>query len=63
MNTGITSFSKLSEITAVYPFQGTEVPFALGIFAFFLAFIASQISMESKHHKAIIGDFTASPAE
>lgn len=63
MNTGLTSLSKLPEITAAYPFAGYEVAFALVVAAFFVAFIVFQIGMESKHHKAIIGSFTASPAE
>jgi hypothetical protein len=63
MNTGLTSLAKLPEIGAAYPFHGMEVPFAIGLLAFFIAFIISQIKMESKHHKSIIGTFTASPAE
>lgn len=63
MNTGITSLSKLPEIGAAYPFHGMEVPFAVATLVFFLGFIAWQVAMESKHHKAIIGSFTASPAE
>ncbi len=63
MNTGITSLSKLPEVTAVYPFHGMEFAFAGTILGFFVLFIAWQLVMESKHHKAIIGNFTASPAE
>lgn len=63
MNTGITTLSKLPEITAAYPFPGLEVPFAVAILGFFLVFLGWQIAMEAKHHKAIIGSFTASPAE
>lgn len=63
MNTGVTTFSKLTELTAVYPFHGTEVLFSFAVLGFFLVFILSQIVMERKHHKAIIGNFTASPAE
>lgn len=63
MQTGITSLSKLTEVTAIYPFHGTEVAFSFGVLAFFLIFIVFQIAMEAKHHKAIIGNFTASPAE
>lgn len=63
MNTGLTSLSKLPEIAAAYPFPGYEVAFSLVVAAFFVAFIIFQIGMESKHHKAIIGSFTASPAE
>lgn len=63
MNTGITSLSKLPEVTAVYPFHGMEVPFSIGILALFVVFLGWQLVMESKHHKAIIGNFTASPAE
>lgn len=63
MNTGLTSLSKLPEITAAYPFHGYEVGFAFAVAAFFVAFIIFQIGMETKHHKAIIGSFTASPAE
>jgi hypothetical protein len=40
-----------------------EVPFAIGILGFFVLFIGWQLVMEAKHHKAIIGNFTASPAE
>lgn len=63
METGITSFSKLPEMTALYPFHGSEVAFTFGVLGFFILFIVFQIAMESKHHKAIIGNFTASPAE
>ena len=63
MNTGITSLAKLPETTAIYPFHGAEVPFAIFVGVFFVAFIVRQLVMESKHHKDIIGSFTASPAE
>lgn len=63
MQTGITSLANLGEIKAVYPFAGMEVPFAIGVVGFFLVFLAWQFVMEAKHHKAIIGNFTASPAE
>ena len=63
MNTGITDLSKLPEMTAIYPFHGDEVLFSVVILALFVAFFVFQIGMEAKHHKAIIGDFTASPAE
>jgi len=63
MQTGITSLSKLSEVTSVYPFAGMEIPFAIATAGFFVVFLAWQFVMEAKHHKAIIGSFTASPAE
>lgn len=63
MNTGVTSLSKLTDMGAIYPFHGDEVIFSLAILAFFVAFLIFQIGMETKHHKTIIGDFTASPAE
>lgn len=63
MNTGLTSLSKLPEITAAYPFQGMEVPFSIAILGLFLVFIGWTIGMEGSHHKAIIGNFTASPGE
>lgn len=63
MNTGVTTLSKLTELTAVYPFQGTEVGFSIALLGFFVVFIAWQVAMEAKHHKAIIGNFTASPGE
>lgn len=63
MNTGITSLSKLPETTAIYPFHGAEIPFAIFIALFFVVFIIRQLVMEKKHHKDIIGSFTASPAE
>jgi hypothetical protein len=63
MQTGITSLSKLTEVTTVYPFAGMEIPFAIATLSFFGVFLAWQFVMESKHHKAIIGNFTASPAE
>ena len=63
MNTGITTLSKLPEVTALYPMHGMEVPFALVTLGFFVVFLAWQFVMERKHHKAIIGNFTASPAE
>jgi hypothetical protein len=63
MNTGITSLSKLSETAAIYPFQGFEIAFSIFVALFFLVFIVRQLLMEAKHHKDIIGSFTASPAE
>ncbi len=63
MNTGLTSLSKLPEIAVAYPFHGAEILYAAGIAAFFVLFIVSQLVMEKKHHKHIIGSFTASPAE
>ena len=63
MSTGITSLSKLPEVTTVYPFAGLEVPFALITLGFVVLFLGWQFVMEAKHHKAIIGSFTASPAE
>ncbi len=63
MNTGVTSLAKIPELTAVYPFHGAEILYSIGIAAFFLIFIIRQLVMEKKHHKDIIGSFTASPAE
>lgn len=63
MSTGITSLSKLTEVTTVYPFAGMEIPLTLVTVGFFVIFLVWQIAMEAKHHKAIIGSFTASPAE
>lgn len=63
MQTGITTLSKLTEVTTVYPFAGMEIAFAIATVSFFGIFLAWQFVMESKHHKAIIGNFTASPAE
>jgi uncharacterized BrkB/YihY/UPF0761 family membrane protein len=63
MSTGITSLSKLTEVTTVYPFSGLEIPLTLVTVGFFVLFLVWQIAMEAKHHKAIIGSFTASPAE
>lgn len=63
MNTGLTSLAKLPEIGAAYPFHGLEVPFAIATLGFFVVFLVWQVVMEAKHHKAIIGSFTASPAE
>jgi len=63
MNTGVTSLSNLPGLGAVYPFHGMEIPFSIGIAALFVVFLGWQLVMESKHHKAIIGNFTASPAE
>lgn len=63
MNTGLTSLAKLPEVTAAYPFHGMELLFSGIIAAFFIAFIVYQIGHESKHHKTIIGNFTASPGE
>jgi hypothetical protein len=61
MSTGLSSLAKLSEITAAYPFHGLEIAFALVILAFFVIFLIWQVSMETKHHEEIIGNFTASP--
>lgn len=63
MHTGLTTLSKLTEVAAAYPFHGSEYLFAGAILVLFVVFFASQMRMESKHHKAIIGNFTASPAE
>ncbi|WP_072390026.1 hypothetical protein [Hyphomicrobium sp. CS1GBMeth3] len=63
MSTGITSLSKLTEVTTVYPFAGLEVPLTLVTIGFVVLFFVWQVAMEAKHHKAIIGSFTASPAE
>jgi hypothetical protein len=63
MNTGLTSLAKLPEITAAYPFHGMEMLFAGVIGAFFVVFLFWQVAHEAKHHKAIIGNFTASPGE
>lgn len=63
MSTGITSLSKLTEVSTVYPFAGLEVPFAIATLGFLVLFLGWQFVMEARHHKAIIGSFTASPAE
>ncbi|MBS0252751.1 MAG: hypothetical protein JSR78_16980 [Proteobacteria bacterium] len=63
MHTGVTGFEKLTEMGAIYPFHGDEMLFTLAILAFFIAFFIFQIGMEARHHKTIIGNFTASPAE
>lgn len=63
MNTGLTSLAKLPEVTAAYPFHGAEMLYAGAILVLFVVFFAWQLRMETTHHKAIIGNFTASPAE
>ena len=63
MSTGISSLGTLSEVTTLYPFAGMEVPLAAGMLGFVVVFLGKQFLMEAKHHKAIIGSFTASPAE
>ena len=63
MNTGLTSISNLPNIASLYPFQGMEVPFVIGAACFLVFFLSRIIAMEASHHKAIIGSFTASPAE
>lgn len=63
MNTGLTSLSNLADIGPTYPFQGMEVPFVIGAACFLVFFLMRIIAMEASHHKAIIGSFTASPAE
>ena len=63
MSTGITSLSKLTEVSTVYPFAGLEMAMTLIPVGFVVLFFVWQIAMEAKHHKAIIGSFTASPAE
>lgn len=63
MNTGLTSLAKLPEVTVAYPFHGAEMLYAGAILALFAIFFAWQFRMESKHHKVIIGNFTASPGE
>lgn len=63
MQTGLTSFAKLPEITAAYPMPGMELAYAAVVLGLFVVFMAATIGMEVSHHKAIIGNFTASPAE
>ncbi len=55
MSTGLSSLSKLPEITVAYPFAGMEVIFSIGLAAFFILFFVVQIAMEYSHHKEIIG--------
>ncbi len=63
MNTGLTSITNLADVGSIYPFQGMEVPFVIGAACFLVFFIMRIVAMEASHHKAIIGSFTASPAE
>lgn len=55
MSTGLSSLSKLSEVTTLYPFAGMEYVFTLGLLAFFVLFFFWQIGMEHLHIKKIIG--------
>lgn len=61
MSTGLTSLTNLAEIGAEYPFHGFEMVFTLILLGFFALFFVWQVAMETKHHSAIIGNFTASP--
>lgn len=66
MHTGVTSFTKLADMTEVYPFAGFEPLFTVIALVFFIAFIAKQISMDKVAHEEMLDhtpEAVATPAE
>ncbi len=66
MHTGITSYAKLADMGAVYPFTGWEPLFAVITLVFFVVFIAKQISMDKELHEEMLdhtSEAVATPAE
>ncbi len=62
MSTGLSSLSKLPEVSTLYPFAGMEYVFTLGLIVFFVLFFFWQITMEQLHIKKIMGMTKSEPA-
>jgi hypothetical protein len=55
MSTGLSSLSKLSEVSTVYPLAGMEYVFSGILLGFFIVFLISQAAMEQRHIKKRMG--------
>jgi len=55
MSTGLSSLSKLSEVSTLYPFAGIEYLLVAVLFAYLIIFFVWQSAMEHKHIKSIMG--------
>ncbi len=56
MSTGLSSLSKLSEVTSAYPFAGMEYIYTVILLAFIILFFMWQTMMEQRHMKKIMGE-------
>ena len=56
MSTGITSLSKLSEVSTLYPFAGAEYIYTLILLGFIVVFFMWQTTMEQLHIRKIMGE-------
>jgi hypothetical protein len=56
MSTGISSLSKLPELTTLYPFAGAEFVYTLILLGFIVLFFMWQTTMEQLHIRKIVGE-------
>lgn len=56
MSTGLSSLSKLPEVTTLYPFAGAEFVYTLILLGFIVVFFMWQTAMEQLHIKKIMGE-------
>lgn len=62
MSTGISSLSKLSEMSALYPFAGAEYLYTLILLGFIVLFFMWQTTMEQLHIRKIMGEAKSASA-
>jgi hypothetical protein len=55
MSTGLSSLSKLPELTTLYPFAGAEYVYTLILLGFIIVFFMWQTTMEQLHIRKIMG--------
>jgi hypothetical protein len=56
MSTGLSSLSKLPELTTLYPFAGAEYVYTLILLGFIVLFFMWQTTMEQLHIRKIMGE-------
>jgi hypothetical protein len=56
MSTGLSSLSKLSELSTLYPFAGAEFLYTLILLGFVVLFFMWQTTMEQLHIRKIMGE-------
>ncbi len=56
MSTGLSSLSKVPELTTLYPFAGAEYVYTLILLGFIVVFFMWQTTMEQLHIRKIVGE-------
>jgi hypothetical protein len=56
MSTGLSSLSKLSEVSTLYPFAGAEYVYTLILLGFIVVFFLAQTTIEQLHIRKMMGE-------